>query len=331
MKIPASKVPAQVWADKARRRADLDEVESMLLSSWDDSKQVYRIGKELWDELRIDEADEVPVDALLRLPYGCIFIERRWVDEYEQLLTKNLADVWGEASCYVTRYYEGCFCWIEGRTLFVGSLTHHCEMRHTDDYGAVTAEARRGMRMFLETIALPIDEGISLARWYSEHREAVLEANESISYAQEVTDEEILMTARADSYLLEHILGSLLYISSKEADVRTVYVPQKNQTRKSRQTDCTVHDVGFCIAPQLAEVRRVYEHEADGQDDCKTGHHVASHVRRGHWHGYWTGPRNNPTGLEIKWIAPIVVNASRGELEGTVHEVGDRDGGRTFK
>lgn len=56
MKIPASKVPAQVWADKARRRADLDEVESMLLSSWDDSKQVYRIGKELWDELRIDEA-----------------------------------------------------------------------------------------------------------------------------------------------------------------------------------------------------------------------------------------------------------------------------------
>ena len=47
MKIPASKVPAQVWADKARRRGDLDEVESMLLSSWDDSKQVYRIGKEL--------------------------------------------------------------------------------------------------------------------------------------------------------------------------------------------------------------------------------------------------------------------------------------------
>ena len=71
MKIPASKVPAQVWADKAMRRADLDEVESMLLSSWNDSKQVYRIGKELWDELRIDEADEVPVDALLRLPYGC--------------------------------------------------------------------------------------------------------------------------------------------------------------------------------------------------------------------------------------------------------------------
>lgn len=211
MKIPASKVPAQVWADKARRRADLDEVESMLLSSWDDSKQVYRIGKELWDELRIDEADEVPVDALLRLPYGCIFIERRWVDEYEQLLTDDMADTWGEASCYVTRYYEGCFCWVEGRTLFVDSLTHHCEMRHTDDYGSDVAEVRRGMRMWLDAIELPIDEGISLERWYSEELNVVRKANESMSYACEVTDEELLMTAHSRSYLLEHILGSLLY------------------------------------------------------------------------------------------------------------------------
>lgn len=301
------KIPAQVWADKARRRADLDEVESMLLSSWDDSKQVYRIGKELWDELRIDEADEVPVDALLRLPYGCIFIERRWVDEYEQLLTDDMVDTWGEASCYVTRYYEGCFCWVEGRTLFVDSLTHHCEMRHTDDYGSDVAEVRRGMRMWLDAIELPIDEGISLERWYSEELNVVRKANESMSYACEVTDEELLMTAHSRSYLLEHILGSLLYISSKEADVRTVYVPQKNQSRKSRQTDCTVHDVGFRIAPQLAEVRRVYEHE---RQDGKTGRHVAPHVRRGHWHGYWTGPREKPTGLEIKWIAPTVVNAS---------------------
>lgn len=130
---------------------------------------------------------------------------------------------------------------------------------------------------------------------------------------------------------IRQLLGTLMYISSKEADVRTVYAPQKNQSRKSRQTDCTVHDVGFRIAPQLAEVRRVYEHDAKGQDGGKTGRHVAPHVRRGHWHGYWTGPRENPTGLEIKWVAPTIVNGSRGELEGTVHEVGDRDGRYTLK
>lgn len=135
----------------------------------------------------------------------------------------------------------------------------------------------------------------------------------------------------ADDSEIRQLLGTLMYISSKEADVRTVYAPQKNQSRKSRQTDCTVHDVGFRIAPQLAEVRRVYEHDAKGQDGGKTGRHVAPHVRRGHWHGYWTGPRENPTGLEIKWVAPTIVNGSRGELEGTVHEVGDRDGRYTLK
>lgn len=326
VKIPASKVPAQVWADKARRRTDLDEEESMLLSSWDRSKQVYRIGKELWEELRIDETDEVPADALLRLPYDCIFIERRWVDEYEELLTAAAAGVWGESRCDVTRYYEGCFCWVEGRTLFVSSLTHHCEMTHTDGYGARSAEVICGMQMWLDTIALPIDEGVSLARWCAERRDAVLKENEFISYACEVTDEELLAAelevVRADSYLLEHFLGCILYISSKEADVRTVYVPQKVQSRKGRQTDCTVHDVGFRIAPQLAEVRRVYEYDAAGSNDCRNARHVAPHVRRGHWHGYWTGPRGNPTGLEIKWLPPTVVNASRGAIEGVVHDVG---------
>lgn len=53
----------------------------------------------------------------------------------------------------------------------------------------------------------------------------------------------------ADDSEIRQLLGTLMYISSKEADVRTVYVPQKNQSRKSRQTDCTVHEVGFRIAP----------------------------------------------------------------------------------
>lgn len=59
-------------------------------------------------------ASKVPVDALLRLPYGCIFIERRWVDEYEQLLTDDMADTWGEASCYVTRYSRDVFAGLRG-------------------------------------------------------------------------------------------------------------------------------------------------------------------------------------------------------------------------
>ena len=101
--------------------------------------------------------------------------------------------------------------------------------------------------------------------------------------------------------------------------MRTVYAPQKNRPKRSKQTDCTVHEVGFRIAPALAEVRRRYESHA--LESKRSGRHMPVHVRRAHWHGYWTGPKENPTGLEIKWIAPIIVNADRGDVQGVVHQL----------
>lgn len=77
MKIPASKVPAQVWADKMRTEGDLSEAESERLRRWDSSKQVYRVNSTLWDELKIDNKDEIPVSVFSKLPYDCIFIERK--------------------------------------------------------------------------------------------------------------------------------------------------------------------------------------------------------------------------------------------------------------
>ena len=69
----------------------------------------------------------------------------------------------------------------------------------------------------------------------------------------------------------------------------------------------------------LAEVRRRYESHA--LESKKTGRHMPVHVRRAHWHGSWTGPKDNPTGLEIKWIAPIIVNADKGDVQGVIHQL----------
>jgi hypothetical protein len=37
--------------------------------------------------------------------------------------------------------------------------------------------------------------------------------------------------------------------------------------------------------------------------------HVRTHIRRAHWHGYWTGPRNQPDarGFVYHWLPPQVV------------------------
>lgn len=57
MKIPASKVPAQVWADRARAHyGNLKKMEKDVLGYWEENKQVYRMNDALWDEMSIDEA-----------------------------------------------------------------------------------------------------------------------------------------------------------------------------------------------------------------------------------------------------------------------------------
>lgn len=41
-----------------------------------------------------------------------------------------------------------------------------------------------------------------------------------------------------------------------------------------------------------------------------SGMTVAPHIRRGHWHGYWSGSKDNKK-LGYKWILPIIVNADQ--------------------
>lgn len=76
MKIPASKVPAQVWADKAAKRDDLNYAEVECLGKWGSSKQVYRVDSTLWNELAADDGVEMPTVVFEKLPYDCVFIQR---------------------------------------------------------------------------------------------------------------------------------------------------------------------------------------------------------------------------------------------------------------
>lgn len=43
---------------------------------------------------------------------------------------------------------------------------------------------------------------------------------------------------------------------------------------------------------------------------------VRAHIRRGHWHSYWVGKRNEPETrkLVLRFLMPTMVNASENEL-----------------
>jgi hypothetical protein len=87
--------------------------------------------------------------------------------------------------------------------------------------------------------------------------------------------------------------------------------------RPPKQT--TRWNVGFNIGTVLRAV------QSNSQTTSEDGTHASprAHVRRAHWHHYWTGPKNDPEKrkLIVKWIHPILVNAEKGEVTTTIYPV----------
>jgi len=46
-----------------------------------------------------------------------------------------------------------------------------------------------------------------------------------------------------------------------------------------------------------------------------TGSHKSPHIRRAHWHGYWTGPRTGDRNFIYRWIPPTAVAIDQRESE----------------
>ena len=76
--------------------------------------------------------------------------------------------------------------------------------------------------------------------------------------------------------------------------------------QRTEQKDCSEED----------------EKEKFVADRTKTRHSstVRAHVRRAHWHHYWTG--KGRTELVLRWIAPTLVGS--GEKPATIHRVSDK-------
>ena len=67
----------------------------------------------------------------------------------------------------------------------------------------------------------------------------------------------------------------------------------------------------WSVGKTLGETLR--KTEATEEEGAPAGAHKSprAHLRRGHWHGYWTGPRAGERRFSYKWLMPIIVNAGR--------------------
>ena len=120
-----------------------------------------------------------------------------------------------------------------------------------------------------------------------------------------------------DPVLLAKVATAIvLYLASPEPDIESV-VPEKyrhSQWRKGAGTLPDTYRVGWHVGAALRRAR-----EGHGGEYGTSGKRVRPHMRKAHWHLYWTGVgRSVP---QMRWVAPVAVNADLGAPVDTVRAV----------
>lgn len=123
-----------------------------------------------------------------------------------------------------------------------------------------------------------------------------------------------------DLSLVKKAMSLVLYICSDEAEMRDRDEPDwepgfprpkvtKGEERLFPADRNRLVDVGRELGAMLREGT------AHNEPSAPTGRTVRPHLRRGHWHGFWTGPRKENRDQQkfaLKWLPPVFVHGKAG-------------------
>ena len=113
------------------------------------------------------------------------------------------------------------------------------------------------------------------------------------------------------------------YLCAANAEIRDISVPKKDRPLvqkkdgKKKPIGIKVSNVGFRLGQQFERMYRNLEVET--RRVGVKGSKKKPHVRRAHWHHYWTGPGR--TVLEVRWLEPVFVMGTDAEMDTVIHEV----------
>lgn len=256
------------------------------LGTWRLTKGVYRLADGFAQELlRTDLGDRVPTAALQRMPEWCMYLDLQGLTA-----VPNLGGAWVR----VTIDYSG-------EMSLLGIANYDTEHKpyalvpfrfELSKYGTLS-ELVAGNVARTREIAEAIMDGLEAAG-----REG---ADRAAEYAHMAADE-----PRVREFA-ETVLKFMLYLGSDAPDVSDREAPETKpalpmlQRHGKRELYVAASKVRtWDVGGELAESLR-------GVQEARSGRTVARHIRRAHWHGYWTGPRSGQREFVYRWLAPTVV------------------------
>lgn len=243
------------------------------IGTWRFSQGIYTIEPHLLEALvNSPISGDLPSDLFFQMPEWCIYVD---LSNYGSNF-----DYWGAGT-------------ING---FWVHLEH--------DIKSSRAELRFLLDCQHDVVVLPLHIG----KWsvLEAVRKTAVEINK-YSKIKAISEEEIL--DMADKIM--PFVSIVLYLCSEEPEIDDRRVPMSRPARSRPQKTKKgfkffpadkprFWDVGVSIGHQLANSY------ADASVEL-TGRSVKTHLRRGHWHGYWKGARSGERKFIYRWISPLVV------------------------
>lgn len=250
------------------------------LAPWRISKEIYVMNPDV--EEILSEQDDVKVnkDILLSLPYYSFYIKTNYLKSYD-------------------REIDGFFVCLD-----YDSVDKVPELRFTYLFSD------------LEWLEFPL---ILRFKTIQESLDYIYNSNNTPELKDKDANNEL-------KQLMTKSLQMVLYILSINTDVeedreqKKIYRPVKDiKAVKNRYSEVRKWDVGFRIGQAI---RANKERIAQEHSQTHVGSHSSKrpHMRRGHWHSFWTGPKTGERSIVVKWIPPIFIGA-KGEMPVVFHDV----------
>lgn len=241
------------------------------IGTWRYSQGVYQIDNDLMDALMGSAlSGDLPSDVLCRLPEWCVYISTPGKTWLGDILYGFWAHMEWDANTGRTelRFLFDCEKNLIGLPLHVGAWT----------------------------ITESVDRAIS---------EAVKQA-QNIGVVMQATPDDV----QNISEQINPLISILLYLCSEEPEIDNTREPGISPTRpapKKTKNGWRLFPpdkpkfwaVGEKIGEQLRQASTA---------GAQTERTTKTHLRRGHWHGFWTGPRQGERKFIYRWISPIIIS-----------------------
>ena len=118
----------------------------------------------------------------------------------------------------------------------------------------------------------------------------------------------------------------ILYILAQNAEItqnfEQSFITKRGKTIKDKYSEIRKWDVGIRVGAAIRQQKM--REQSEQPERNQNGHNSPRpHMRRGHWHHFWTGSKTRPEErkLILKWLSPMTVATNTDDTPVVIHKV----------